>query len=295
MKPNPKFQHQHKVFWANVRSISEVKGYVVKPGGRDKPKIGKIRIFSTDDIIDAFQKLELNHYHIIDRQGNLTDFGTVLIKYFEYRANLLNTIVEPLLMRLEDAVQIFTELKKNLNPTCPLPLNKQKGNKAGYAYFTGIINMLIEDNIDGFPVDYDPKRLTTITYDGKPQRTLSRRIDGAFPSPVNPIAVWEIKEYYYTTTFGSRVADGVYETMLDGMELEELRLSTRREINHYLMVDDYFTWWEKGRSYLCRIIDMMHMGYVGEVLFGREVIHRLPEIVKEWVSIAESRGIAKVS
>jgi len=29
--------------------------------------------------------------------------------------------------------------------------------------------------------------------------------------------------YYYTTTFGSRVEDGVYETLLDGMELEELR------------------------------------------------------------------------
>jgi hypothetical protein len=39
------------------------------------------------------------------------------------------------------------------------------------------------------------------------------------PGTVNPIAIWEIKEYYYTTTFGSRVADGVYETLLDGMEL----------------------------------------------------------------------------
>ena len=32
------------------------------------------------------------------------------------------------------------------------------------------------------------------------------------------MALWEIKEYYYTTTFGSRVADGVYETLLDGLE-----------------------------------------------------------------------------
>ena len=40
---------------------------------------------------------------------------------------------------------------------------------------------------------------------------------------MNPIAVWELKEYYYTTTFGSRVADGIYETLLDGMELEDMR------------------------------------------------------------------------
>jgi len=48
-------------------------------------------------------------------------------------------------------------------------------------------------------------------------------VDGAFPSTVNPIAVWEIKEYYTQQTFGSRIADGVYESLLDGMELEELR------------------------------------------------------------------------
>jgi hypothetical protein len=86
--------------------------------------------------------------------------------------------------------------------------------------------------------------------------------------------------------------DGVYETLLDGMELEELdtalrelaRLDNRPEhIQHLLMVDARFTWWVRGRSYLCRIIDMLHMGYVDEVLFGKEVASRLPDIVKGWV------------
>ena len=48
---------------------------------------------------------------------------------------------------------------------------------------------------------------------------------------LNPIAIWEIKEYYYTTTFGSRIADGVYETPLDGMELEELRVNEAITLN----------------------------------------------------------------
>ncbi len=107
---------------------------------------------------------------------------------------------------------------------------------------------------------------------------------------MNPIAVWEIKEYYYTTTFGSRVADGVYESLLDGMELEELREQEKIEVKHYLMVDAHFTWWDCGRSYLCRIIDMLHMGYLDEALFGNEVAERLPEIVKEWVAIANERA-----
>ena len=109
-------------------------------------------------------------------------------------------------------------------------------------------------------------------------------MDGAFPAVVDPIAIWEIKEYYYTTTFGSRVADGVYETLLDGMEVEELRASEGIDVLHYLVVDSHYTWWECGRPYLCRIIDMLHMGYVDEVLFGYEVIERLPNIVASWIA-----------
>ena len=97
------------------------------------------------------------------------------------------------------------------------------------------------------------------------------------------LAVWEIKEYYYTTTFGSRVADGVYETLLDGMEIEELASAENVNVLHYLMIDAHGTWWNDGKSYLCRIVDMLHMGYVDEVLVGREIITRLPMLVKEWV------------
>jgi len=149
--------------------------------------------------------------------------------------------------------------------------------------------MLVEANAKGVPCDYDPRELTTVTRDGAPLRTLARRVDGAFPSAVNPVAVWEIKEYYYTTTFGSRVADGVYETLLDGMELEELREHEGVDVKHYLMVDAHYTWWDCGRSYLCRILDMLHMGYVDEVLFGREVVEALPGLVKQWVGMVRGR------
>jgi hypothetical protein len=128
-----------------------------------------------------------------------------------------------------------------------------------------------------------------VTRNGVPLRTLARRVDGAFPSAVNPIAIWEIKEYYNTTTFGSRVADGVYETLLDGMEIEELREHEGIEVKHYLMVDSHFTWWVCGRSYLCRLIDMLHMGFVDEIFFGREVLDSLPSAVSGWVRTARGR------
>ena len=123
-------------------------------------------------------------------------------------------------------------------------MNKQKGKKRNHAFLTGIVNMLIEQHAQSCPVNYDPRQLTTVISNGEPIRTMARRVDGAFPSAINPMAIWEIKEYYYTTTFGSRVADGVYETLLDGLELDELEKSERIKILHYLFVDAYTTWWE---------------------------------------------------
>ena len=107
-------------------------------------------------------------------------------------------------------------------------------------------------------------------------------MDGAFPSVIDPIAIWEIKEYYFTTTFGSRVADGVYETQLDGWELWEANLNINRKVFHYLIADAYLTWWIQGRSYLCRLFDSMHMGLVDEVLFGKEVLTRIPQLARQW-------------
>lgn len=222
--------------------------------------------------------------------GQVTETAKDLLEYFEYRANVLNKHVEPRLMSRVEAAAVFKELSEKYNPACPLPANKQTGEKKAPAYFTGIVNILIEAYSGGNSCDYDPRQLTTFTLDGIPVRTLARRVDGAFPTAINPVAIWEIKEYYYTTTFGSRVADGVYETLLDGMELEELFDSENIKVLHYLMIDDHYTWWECGRSYLCRIVDMLHMGYVHEVLVGREVLERLPAITTEWVSALRQKA-----
>lgn len=249
----------------------------------------QIKVPTIAEIKVAMLKLGLSSQHIVDDADILTDFGRTLIEYFQYRANQLNLSVSVNLMNATEARKIFERLRKKLRPMCPLPMNKQSGEMKAHAYFTGIINMLIEANSSGLTCDYDPRKLTSVTRGGAPLRTLARRVDGAFPTIINPIAVWEIKEYYYTTTFGSRVADGVHETLLDGMELEELREHENIDVKHYLMIDDRNTWWNMGRSYLCRIIDMLHMGYVDEVLFGREVVIRLPEIVHEWVASETER------
>lgn len=244
---------------------------------------GTVKVPTPEQIQDAFTNLGLDPAALhADLNGK--PLLARLCDYFHYRADLLNRVVEPLLMDAAQAKTEFEKLRGRLKPKCPLPMNKQKGAMKAPAYLTGMVNMLIEAHCQGRPVDYDPRQLTTVTCNGVPLRTLSRRVDGAFPSPVNPTAIWEIKEYYYTTTFGSRVADGVYETLLDGMELEELAHSENHRVLHYLFLDARYTWWDCGKSYLCRIVDMVQMGYVDEVIVGREVITRLPVLVREWLN-----------
>jgi hypothetical protein len=277
MKPNDRFLGLPKTFWANVRLISQEVGYTER--GTNQIKIPSIAMIGSK--LDSFG-IDLDH--LKTQKIGRHNFAALLQDYFSYRANILNSYVEPRLMDVKKAKKVFHEHYKKLNPSCPIPMNKQKGTKKAPAYLTGLVNMLIEENSQGLPCDYDPHKLTTLTRDQLPLRTLARRVDGAFPSSLNPIAVWEIKEYYYTTTFGSRVADGIYETLLDGLELEELAVNENVKVQHYLIVDAYDTWWNMGKSYLCRIIDLLHMGLIDEALFGYEIVERLPSIVNQWVS-----------
>jgi hypothetical protein len=282
MKPNSNFLNLPKNFWASVRLISQEVGYTEK-------STGQIKIPSAFDIQTKLALLNIDFSRLQEQQTSQGDFGNLLQDYFGYRADVINTFVKSHLMNAAEAKKLFNQNYKKLKPTCPIPMNKQKGAMKQPAFLTGLVNMLIEANANGLPCDYDPHQLTVATKNGLPVRTMSRRVDGAFPNSVNPMAVWEIKEYYYTTTFGSRVADGIYESLLDGMEIEELREYEKISIKHYLIVDAYDTWWKQGKSYLCRIIDMLHMGYIDEVLFGREVMDRLPDLVREWVEIYQSQ------
>ena len=275
MTPDPRFITLPKSFWAFVRLIGQECGYTEK--GK-----GKILVPSREQVESRLERIDIAPGGLTRELLSGVSVWGKLTEYFERRADILHRHVEPSLMDAEAARKEYESLKKKLKPKCPLPMNKQRGEKKAPAYFTCMINMLIEEAAKGKGCDYDPRALTTVTRNRVPLRTFSRRMDGAFPSVVNPIAVWEIKEYYYTTTFGSRVADGVYETLLDGMEIEELATAEGIDILHYLMIDAHYTWWECGKSYLCRIVDMLHMGYVDEVLVGREIFSRLPTLVNSW-------------
>lgn len=284
MRADPRFLDLSPVFWANVKTISQSLGYTSR---RSKNDEGGIKVHTRDQIINGYRTLGLSADHLFEADGSSTEMGALLLAYFQHRAEALNTVAEPNLMDQEEARAEYERLLPTAPAAHATTMNKQKGAKAKPAMLTEMVNILFGLSLGEF--DSNPMQLTTITKDKLPVRTLSRRVDGAYPAVVNPVAIWEIKEYYYTTTFGSRVADGVYETMLDGMELQELRASSGIDVKHFLIVDSHYTWWVKGRSYLCRIVDLLHQGLVDEVLFGKEVLARIPDLAKEIQALSQPR------
>lgn len=274
MKAFNNFKDMDASFWAFVKFVSENLGYTERGEGF-------VKRYSIDTI------RELCEEHGINASEKVIA-GTA--QYSKMRADLLNNFAQKMLMDAQAASEEFRNwemLHRIGNYYCKLPLNKQKGEMKQIAFFTAIINIIAEKTIReitgnsyslGF--DDDPRSLAYILDDdNRIIGASSRRFDGAYPNIENPKLVWEIKEYYYATTFGSRVADGVYETQLDGFEFKELYERTGKKVYHVLFIDAYRTWWIQGKSYLCRLVDAMNSGVVDEVIVGREVLTRWPELL----------------
>jgi hypothetical protein len=276
MRPDDDFRNKPPEFWALVKLVSQEIGYSHR---RTRSVPSRVRAYSPGEVISALRGRGLEPRDNRKKAEEVAWYSTV-------RADLLQNHAEPNLMGRDEAREVFEDLRAQISPPeALLPMNKQKGSKRHFAYLTGIVNMLtwqaLTESLGQGHFDWDPRGPLTFSRDGMPLRTLFRRMDGAYPGLNQPVAAWEIKEYYGTTTFGSRVADGVYETALDGYELNDLR-DVGVEVEHYLFLDDRFTWWDCGKSYLCRIVDMLHAGLLDGAFVGREVIAEWPVIVSQW-------------
>lgn len=284
MKANPKYKDLDNDFWGYIRFIGDKLGY---------SKNSQIINHSKADIISCLQQYKLDIPEKI---------LSLVLDYLSYRNDVLTNYIRPHLMNLGETRERYYDLKDRLSASqhiflSPQPMNKQKGKKRNLAFFTCAINLLTENTINQFNLkhktnitcNYDPHNLTFLTSDKNShylKDTYSRRFDGAIPSLNSPVAIWEIKEYYYTTTFGSRIADGVYETQLDGYEVKNTK---GLKPIHNFIIDGYDSWWLKGKSYLCRIVDTLNMGLVDEVIFGKEIYEIWPERVNKFCELQYNR------
>lgn len=273
MKANDLFKSQGHDFWAIVKYASEQAGYTIRKT-RKNPN-SALRVLDVRDIKSKLAERNLDVGAYSDAMYQLAS------DYIAYRARVLTEEVEPALMTRDSARECFDEVKKRVNPTLAATMNRQKGLKRHEAYLSSLVAMFAEEAFGPQGFVNDAQKLAILTRDNVLQAIFSRRFDGVIPSTRDPIAIWEVKEYYGTTSFGSRVADGVYETLLDGYEINAFENAYGRRILHYLFVDDRFTWWGMGKSYLCRMIDMLHTGHVDEIFFGRQVVTQWPSTLQE--------------
>ncbi|WP_146069314.1 hypothetical protein [Cryobacterium sp. Y11] len=302
MKADTRWRNEGDDFWAYVRVLSESIGYTVRGQGI-------IRTFTTAQIVAGLESLGRSTDEV-----EQTNLGQRLVEYFDYRAYMLNDYAKASLMTAQEARETFEkvvndythasrEIIKKQNGelravameydlshggSVRVPMNKQKDEKRTPSYLTGIVNILVSHHLGGRAFDADPRQIPVVDKGGKLHAAMSRRMDGAYPSSVNPVALWELKEYYYTTTFGSKISDAVYVSQLDGYERNAIRASSGIDVKLYLMVDAYGTWWEQGKSYLCRLVDMLNYGTVDELLIGRDCVSELPRIVGEWIATQET-------
>lgn len=261
------FRRDGRAFWLKVRFVSETIGYTNRSKGNSS-----VRSYTVDEIGEAFR---LGGYQVD------ADEAERLSQYSRLRAEAAN-IAKDNLMNADEAKAFYQESLEAAQELgfswdsigIDIPMNKQKGSKRDVAFLTALVDMqaFLAVQETGHVADFDPRALLKFSDSkGRLIGSNSRRLDGAVDSVNNPIAVWEIKEYYYTTTFGSRIADGVYESRLDGYEFEEIANLSGRRPFHALFIDSYSVWWEQGKSYLCRLIDMLNEGSVDAIYFGREV------------------------
>ena len=267
MKAFKEFSREDKSFWFFIRFASEKLHYTEKG-------TNSIKFYTKEAVEDLCGKENINA---------TPDQITQLVKYSQMRADLLNNTVKNNLMNLEDAKKEFNKLYNENSYNSKLIMNKQSGEKKAINYFTAIITMIAEKVLGGgVEFDPDPHGLIYILKNKKIIGASSRRFDGAYPSIYSPKIVWEIKEYYYTKSFGSHGADAVYETQLDVYEFNEILNRTGESVHHVMLIDSYDTFWTKGKSYLCRFIDALNMGLIDDLLIGREVLTEWEKILRKY-------------
>ncbi len=121
----------------------------------------------------------------------------------------------------------------------------------------------------GLEIETDPQR-RCIWCTKKGLHVTARNLDGAIPSLLNPIVVWEIKEYWGKTQGGSKMSDAVYECNLVGRELREFEERTGTRVAHIVFLDGKDQW-SKRKSDLVRFIDLFHQGVIDYLFVGDEV------------------------
>lgn len=131
MKAFKEFRREDKSFWFFIRFISE-----------------KLR-YSRNGIVLTYTVEQIEKLCDKENIEVSPDRINKAVLYCNKRADLLNNTIEKNLMDVDEAKQIFEEMRNSGKYKCKLIMNKQRKEIKKVNYFTAIITMIAEEMLGG--------------------------------------------------------------------------------------------------------------------------------------------------
>lgn len=209
----------------------------------------------------------------------------LLRDYLPEASQLLVEAIDSL--RSEEEAILFCKKEKYwIGSTATKNRSHHQSSKALIAAVSGIAEKACR--LAETTVNLDPQRRAVWLSDGG-MHASARNLDGAIPSLENPVAVWEIKEYWGKTKGGSKMSDAVYECHLVGLELRIFEDANDLSVDHIVFVDGKEQW-NHRRSDLLRLIDLNQQGLVDHLVVGKEVETVWPGLAMDIARKARTNG-----
>jgi hypothetical protein len=200
----------------------------------------------------------------------------LLADYLDFAAGQLALATDALRSE-EQALRDCAEIGAAVGRTQTQSQDHHQSSKALVAQ----VSALAREHCRGLSVacDVNPQR-RAVWLDAGPLHVSARNLDGAIPALVNPLVIWEIKEYWGKKKGGSKMSDAVYECQLVGSELRNYEAERPCPIHHVVFLDGAEQW-ARRKSDLIRFIDLASQGLIDRLIIGNQVKTEWPELLKQ--------------
>ena len=210
----------------------------------------------------------------------------LLADYIDFRQTAC-TAAEDLLRTEEEATAFCVNtLKETPKTTQTTSLDHHQSSKAMVLATTRTAEAICKAK--GVAIDPNPQT-RCVWVRGENLHVTARNLDGAIPGLLNPLVIWEIKEYWGKTKGGSKMSDAVYECALVGRELRDLEKRSDIHIEHVVLLDGKEQWSHR-RSDLLRFCDLFYQGLIDALFIGREVETDWPQYLERVLDDHSSKG-----
>lgn len=251
-------------FWQALRLLIDQRNFTTIDERDVLPRLRATRVPSAEGLATWLERQE---------PALITD----LAAYTHTRMRLANEALDNLLRTESEALDDFASISAEA-----VQWAKNAATSQSSKVLVQTVAALTVQASQGMPFtpDLDPQKRAAYL-DGDSIWVSPRRLDGALPTLLNPVGLWEIKEYWGNRG-GSKMSDAIYEVQLVGTELAVQEKARSWHIDHYLILDGKAQWAAR-KSDLRRAIDLLYSGLVDELFIGRELLTEWqPAVVAMW-------------